>query len=62
MSMLTKEKLLQTIKDLPEKFSFDDLMDRIILLQKIETGLEQSDSGKTNTTAQAKKKLGKWLK
>ena len=60
--MLTKEKLLKTIKDLPEKFSFDDLMDRIILLQKIETGLEQSGSGKINTTAQAKKKLGKWLK
>jgi hypothetical protein len=60
--MLTKEKLLQTIKDLPEKFLFDDLMDRIILLQKIETGLEQSKSGKTNTTTQAKKKLGKWLK
>ncbi|UKJ09124.1 hypothetical protein [Solitalea lacus] len=60
--MLTKEQLIQTIKDLPEKFSLDDLLDRIILLQKIEIGLEQSNSGQTLTTDQAKEKLKKWLK
>jgi len=37
--MLTKVKLLKTIKDLPDKFSLDDLLDRIVLLQKIEIGL-----------------------
>lgn len=53
---------MQTIKDLPEKFSFDDLLDRIILLRKIEIGLEQSENGKIYTTGQAKEKLQKWLK
>ena len=60
--MLTKEKLLQTIKDLPDKFSLDDVLDRIILLQKIEIGLEQSQAGQTNSTDEAKGKLKKWLK
>jgi len=60
--MITKNKLMQTIKDLPEKFSFDDLLDRIILLQKIEIGLEQSENGQIYTTDQAKEKLKKWLK
>jgi len=60
--MITKNKLMQTIKDLPEKFSFDDLLDRIILLRKIEIGLEQSENGKIYTTGQAKEKLQKWLK
>lgn len=60
--MLTKEKLLQTISDLPETFSLDDLLDRILLLQKIDIGLEQSEAGQTNTTDQAKDKLKKWLK
>lgn len=60
--MITKERLIQTINDLPDKFSFDDLLDRIILLQKIEIGLEQSQTGQTNTTAQAKDKLNIWLK
>jgi len=60
--MITKEILQQTINDLPDKFSFDELIDRIILLQKIEIGLEQSEAGKTYSTEQAKEKLGKWLK
>ena len=60
--MLTKEKILQTLKDLPDTFSIDELFDRIVLLNKIEMGLEQSKSGQVNTTDQAKDKLKKWLK
>ena len=60
--MLTKEKILQTLKDLPDTFSIDELFDRIVLLNKIEIGLEQSNSGQVNTTDQAKDKLKKWLK
>lgn len=60
--MLTKTQLIKTITDLPEKFSMEDLLDRIMLLQKIEIGLEQSASGQTLTTNQAKEKLKKWLK
>lgn len=59
--MLTKEKILQTLKDLPDTFSIDELFDRIVLLNKIEMGLEQSKSGQVNTTDQAKDKLKKWL-
>jgi len=60
--MLTKEKILQTLKDLPDTFSIDELFDRIVLLNKIEMGLEQSKSDQVNTTEQAKDKLKKWLK
>ena len=60
--MLSKEKILQTLKDLPDTFSIDELFDRIVLLNKIEMGLEQSKSGQVNTTDQAKDKLKKWLK
>jgi hypothetical protein len=59
--MLSKEKILQTLKDLPDTFSIDELFDRIVLLNKIEMGLEQSESGQVNTTDQAKDKLKKWL-
>lgn len=59
--MLTKEKLLQTLKDLPDKFSVEELFERIILLQKIELGMEQSDIGEVYSTDEAKDKLKKWL-
>lgn len=60
--MLTKEKIIQSINELPERFSVDDLFDRIILLEKIETGINQSNAGQTFTTEEARQKLGKWLK
>jgi hypothetical protein len=60
--MLTKEKLMHSLKDLPDKFSIDDLLDRILLLSKTEIGLEQSRSNQTKSTGQAKERLKKWLK
>jgi hypothetical protein len=60
--MLTRKSVLKSIKDLPESFSIDEIVDRLILLQKIELGLEQSGSGKVYSTTVAKKKLKKWLK
>ncbi len=57
--MLSKEIILQALKDLPDTFSIDELFDRIILLNKIEIDLEQSNSGKINTTGQAEDKVKK---
>ena len=59
--MLTKEKLIETIKELPESFSVEDLFERIIFLQKVEIGLEQSKSGQVYTTSEARERLKKWL-
>jgi hypothetical protein len=60
--MISKEKLLSILRDMPTTFQIDELFDRVILLQKIDTGLEQSKIGQVLTTNGAKEKLGKWLK
>jgi len=60
--MLSKTKLIKSIKDLPNQFTVEELMDRIILLQKIDLGIEQSEKGQVLSTIEAKKKLKKWLK
>ncbi len=59
--MLSKEKVLDAVKNLPERFSLEDLFERIILLQKIEIGLEQSRNGQVYSTQEAREKLKKWL-
>lgn len=59
---MNKNNLLETIKDLPEEFSIDELVDRILFIQKIETGIAQSVNEESKSTAQAKLKLKKWLK
>ena len=55
--MITKSQLIRTIKDMPEKFSIDDFLDKILLLQKIEAGLNQSENGETLSTEEAKERL-----
>ena len=61
MAPISKEKLIETIKDLPDTFSLDELFERLILLQKIESGMEQSKSDQVFSTADARAKLSQWL-
>jgi len=58
---MTKDKLLETIKDLPENFELEDLFDRLLLIKRIEEGVRQSQQGETLTETEAKNYLGRWL-
>lgn len=60
--MLTKQLVLASIDDLPEKFTLEEVMQRMYVLHKIEKARKKSKEGKTYSTAAAKKKLAKWLK
>lgn len=60
--MLTKDKVLEVITDLPEEFSIDDLVDRLIVLDKIEKGLLEVKEGKVISHEDAKERMSKWLK
>jgi hypothetical protein len=59
--MLTKEKLIETIRQMPTNFSVEEVIDRIYLLEKIETGLQQSKNGQTTQDEEIDKKLPEWL-
>ena len=60
--MLTKDKVINSLKDMPDKFSINELIDKLILLQKIETGLEQSKNGEIYSMQEAKEMLKQWSK
>jgi hypothetical protein len=60
--MLTRDDVLKTIDDLPREFSFDEIIDKLLLLDKIDTGLDQSNSNETVSTEEARAQLSKWLK
>jgi len=59
--MLTKEKVLRIITEMPDTFSVDDLLDRLVLLQKVENGIAQSDAGEKVSVEEARGALNKWL-
>ena len=54
LAMITKDQVISSLKDMPDQFSIDELMDKLILLQKIEKGLEQSKAGEVYLTGEAK--------
>ena len=47
--MITKTQLIESLDRLPEKFTLDELMDRIVLIDKIERGNKQSKRNETFT-------------
>jgi hypothetical protein len=55
--MLNKNKVLRTLENLPDTFSIEEIIDQLILLQKIELGLEQANNNETVSTEEAKSKL-----
>lgn len=61
--MLTKEKLIESLKAMPEE-EFEDidvLLERIVLLEKIENGEEDIVEGRVFSNEKAKQNLFKWL-
>ncbi|MFT7511308.1 MAG: putative transcriptional regulator [Candidatus Pelagisphaera sp.] len=60
--MTLKEKMLDTVQRLPEDASVEDALERLILLSKIEKGIEQADAGRTVPHAKVKERMAKWLK
>ena len=60
--MLTKESVIKTIAKLPDNFGLDELIDKLIFIEKVEKGLDQSINNQILSETQAKKKLAKWLK
>lgn len=59
--MLTKSLVKKHLEKLPEKFSLDELVEELILIQRIEKGLKDSQEGKTITEDALDKESVKWF-
>jgi hypothetical protein len=60
--MLTKKKLQETIDKFPERFTVDELIDKIILLDKIDKGNLQSEKGEIISEEELEKQIERWFK
>ncbi|MBA4196721.1 MAG: hypothetical protein C0459_04120 [Chitinophaga sp.] len=59
--MLTKQAVLKSFKEMPDEFSIDEAVDKLIVINKIQKAELEIKAGKGLTTNQAMKKLKKWL-
>ena len=60
--MLTRERVIESIRQLPETFTIDELIDRIVLLSKIEEGLRQSEKNEVISEQELDKRMQEWFK
>lgn len=60
--MMTREKVLSTLKELPEEFTLDDLFEKLVVIEKIENGLLQVREGKIISHQEVKEKAKEWRK
>jgi hypothetical protein len=57
-----KEKAIKAVQELPSDATFEDAMERLYFLCKVEKGIRQGDAGQTLSHDQAKERMQKWLK
>lgn len=55
---ITRERLLEVIRGLPEDASVDDAIEKLVFLAKIEEGLAQLDRGEGIPHDEVKRRLG----
>jgi predicted transcriptional regulator len=59
--MTTKDLVIESVKNMPDDAVIEDAMERLLVIAKIERGIEQADSGQTIPHDEVKKRLSKWL-
>ena len=59
---MNKRAVVKTIEELPEEFTLEEIIERLIVLEKIEKGRADARAGNVFTETEAKQRLGKWLK
>ena len=57
---MKREKVIEAVKELPPEFDLEELMEKLVFVEKVERGLKQLDEGKTMNHAQVKEMVKKW--
>jgi len=59
---MKRTEVIDTLREMPDEFSAEELIERILILQKIDIGLDQVEKDKVFSETEAAQKLEKWLK
>jgi len=60
--MLVKNIVLDSINNLPESFSIDELMEKLIVLNRVQIGDKQSIENSVINEAELDNEIEKWFK
>ena len=53
-----KEQIIEAIRTMPDDLDYDDVIEEMIYLSKVERGLRDAEEGRTISIDEAKKQFG----
>jgi hypothetical protein len=59
---MKKAAVISALNEFPKEFNLDDLVEQLIVIEKIEAGLADVKQNKTTSHAEVKKLVKKWRK
>jgi len=60
--MITKEKLQEHISKFPDEINIDDLIDRLVFIDKLEKRIQASDNNEVISEEELEKETQQWFK
>ena len=57
---MKRDKAIQTINELPPEFDLEELIEKLIFIERVEKGIKEADEGKTIPHDQLKEEIKKW--
>lgn len=57
---MKRTKVMDTVKEFPKEFELEELIERLLFVEKVEIGLTQLKKGKTVTHEKVKQIAKKW--
>ena len=58
--MITNDKVIELVEHMPDTFSVDDLVERVLILEKIEKAQKEIENGEGMYWEDFKKEMDKW--
>lgn len=59
---MKKSTIIHTLNELPKEFDLDDFLEKLLVIEKIDEGLEEAKAGKIISHERVKKMVAKWGK
>jgi predicted transcriptional regulator len=60
--MVTKPEVMKALEELPENATLQDAMDRLLVLHKIERGLQDIEAGRVVSDEELDRRIKNWRK
>ncbi len=59
---MQKSTIIYDLSEFPAKINLDEFLERLIVIEKIDEGMEEAKAGKTISHEKVKKMVAKWRK